>query len=137
MVTPTYNLTIIVVCPIYCIGIYRYIVYVYTKVEDLFSDSLGIQQTAMLRGSLPTPLMDMFITNTDIHLHNTRNVNNPHIQSRTTKIAQKSLRHMQCYEVLQEDGFKLCNTWATYTAFDIMLCVCMCMYIYLSISIYI
>ena len=46
------------------------------------------------KGSLPTPLMDMFITNTDIHLHNTRNVNNPHIQSRRTKIAQKSLRHM-------------------------------------------
>ena len=43
---------------------------------------------------LPTPLMDMFITNTDTHLHNTRNVNNPHIQSRITKIAQKSLRHM-------------------------------------------
>ena len=43
------------------------------------------------KGSLPTPLyMDMFITNTDIHLHNTRNVNNPHIQSRRTK----SLRHM-------------------------------------------
>ena len=62
------------------------------KLDDL-NFKLAKYMYSYTKGSLPT-LMDMFITNTDIHLHNTRNVNNPHIQSRTTKIAQKSLRHM-------------------------------------------
>ena len=64
------------------------------KLDDLLELKLAKDMYSYTKGSIPTPLMDMFITNTDIHLHNTRNVNNPQIQSRITKIAQKSLRHM-------------------------------------------
>ena len=64
------------------------------KLDDLLELKLAKYMYSYTKGSLPTPVMHMFITNADIHLHNTRNVNNPHIQSRRTKIAQKSLRHM-------------------------------------------
>ena len=42
---------------------------------------------------------------------------------------------LQCYEVLQEDSFKLCYTLATNTAFDIMLCVCIYVYVYVYVYI--
>ena len=42
---------------------------------------------------MPSPLMNMITPNSTGHTHNTRNVNNPHIQSRRTNISAIHIRH--------------------------------------------
>jgi len=55
--------------------------------------------------TLPEGLKNIFTNNTSIHSHNTRRSNNPHIQSRRTALAGKSLLHTapRMWNQLQND----------------------------------
>ena len=48
---------------------------------------------SLFKGTLPSPLMNMITPNSTVHTHNTRNLNNPHVQSRRTNIAARNIRH--------------------------------------------
>ena len=45
------------------------------------------------KDSLPEPLMNMININRTIHSHNTRNINNPHMERRRTNKAARTIRH--------------------------------------------
>ena len=48
----------------------------------------------MYNRALPASLNQIVTHNRLIHEHNTRNIDNPHVTKRRTKLAPKSLRHM-------------------------------------------
>jgi hypothetical protein len=64
------------------------------KLHDIYQIQLGKFMYDYSTSSLPPPLQSLFTPNRDIHNHNTRNSNNPHIISRTFS-ASKSFLH-QC-----------------------------------------
>jgi len=45
------------------------------------------------KDSLPEPLMNMININRTIHSHNTRNINNPHMERRRTNKTARTIRH--------------------------------------------
>ena len=45
------------------------------------------------KGLLPPPLMTLFMPNTNIHQHNTRHRNDPHINTRRTQSLSRSFIH--------------------------------------------
>ncbi len=63
------------------------------KVKDMYEYKLAKYMYLLNAGVLPKPIIAMLTINNEIHGHNTRNKNNPHIQFRRTNIASKSLRH--------------------------------------------
>ena len=64
------------------------------KLHDLYRMQVAKYMFSLQKGTLPITLIKRLTYNTDIHHHNTRNVQNPHIaQRRTNSIASKSLRH--------------------------------------------
>ena len=48
---------------------------------------------AYVQNELPTPIIELFTRNTEVHDHNTRQNVNPHVQTRHTSIAAKSIVH--------------------------------------------
>ena len=63
------------------------------KLHDLYRIQVAKYMFSPQRGTRPTPLIKRITYNTEIHHHNTRNVQNPHIAQRRTNIASKNLRH--------------------------------------------
>ncbi len=63
------------------------------KLDDIKNLKISKCMFALHEGILPSPLMTMFRSNHEIHQHNTRNKNNPHIEPRKTNRASNSLRH--------------------------------------------
>ena len=61
------------------------------KLYDLYQVQVAKYMFSMTKGTLP--LAHHITLNTDIHTHDTRNKNNPHIAQRRTVIAYKNLRH--------------------------------------------
>ena len=62
------------------------------KLNDLYKIQLGKMMYEYSRLILPTPLIDLFTPNRNIHEHNTRNRNAPHFITRTYN-ASKSFLH--------------------------------------------
>ncbi len=62
------------------------------KFHDLHSIQLGKMMYEYSKLNLPTPLSDLFTQNRDIHNHNTRHRNDPHILTRTYT-ASKTFLH--------------------------------------------
>ena len=48
---------------------------------------------AYMQNDLPTRIFELFIRNTEVHNHNNRQNENPHVQTRHTSIAAKSIVH--------------------------------------------
>jgi len=64
------------------------------KLEDIYKINMSKYMFAMQNGSLPATLNKTIKQNRLIHDHNTRNIDNLHIEQRRTNLASKSLRHM-------------------------------------------
>ena len=62
-------------------------------VAKLFKLQLGKFMYLYSHGELPQPLQNIFSLNSDIHSHNTRNKNAPHITERHSKTICKSFIH--------------------------------------------
>jgi hypothetical protein len=63
------------------------------KLEDIYKLKIAKYMYAFDKQILPSPLMNIISYNRTMHEHNTRNKNNPHIDTRRTLIASNSLRH--------------------------------------------
>jgi len=63
------------------------------KLQDIMKIKIAKYMYALHKQILPSPLRDIITTNSSIHSHNTRNINNFHIESRRTSRASMSLRH--------------------------------------------
>lgn len=63
------------------------------KLEEMQYLQLGSFMFKYMSNSLPEPLLSMFITNDEVHNHNTRQKNNPHTMIRRTAAAQKTILH--------------------------------------------
>ncbi len=63
------------------------------KLNDIYELKTAKFMYALNNGSLPMALINMFITNKNIHTHNTRNRHNPHITMRRTNTASNTIRH--------------------------------------------
>ena len=46
-----------------------------------------------IRNTLPTPLSFLYIPNSTVHSHNTRQRHEPHVQARRSMVATNSLTH--------------------------------------------
>ena len=62
-------------------------------IDDIYKLQLGKFMYQITKESVPAPLCSMFVLNTSIHDHNTRQRNNPHIKSRASAFANKSITH--------------------------------------------
>ena len=63
------------------------------SLDDLYSYELTKFMYQNARSLLPSPLLALFITNTDIHGHNTRHRLDAHVTHRRTKLASQSFTH--------------------------------------------
>ena len=63
------------------------------KLNNIYDLKVSKFMYSVNKRTLPNPIMHIVTYNNNIHLHNTRNRENPHINSRRTNIASKSLRH--------------------------------------------
>ena len=63
------------------------------KLSDIHNHKLGKYMYQLVKNILPDPLKKIIILNSTVHTHNTRNINNPHMNNRRTNVANKSLRH--------------------------------------------
>jgi len=63
------------------------------KLEDMYEHRVSKYMFALHKGTLPLPLSTMIIMNRNIHTHNTRNRNNPHVAFRHSTAASRSIRH--------------------------------------------
>lgn len=63
------------------------------KLNDIHEVKISKYMFALDKGTLPIPLMNTITPNNIVHNHNTRNLNNPHIQPRRTNIAGRCIRH--------------------------------------------
>ena len=63
------------------------------KLEDVYDLNVAKYMYALNNGTLPLKLRNTLINNQDINSHNTRNRLNPHIMTRRTNIACKSIRY--------------------------------------------
>ena len=63
------------------------------KLSDIYEIKISKYMFALNKGTLPKPLINTITLNSTVHTHNTRNLNNPHIQSRRTNMAGRSIRH--------------------------------------------
>jgi len=63
------------------------------KLNDLYELKVSKYMYSLIKRTLPGPIMKIITNNSLIHSHNTRNRENPHINTRRTNIAAKSLRH--------------------------------------------
>ena len=61
--------------------------------RDIHQLKVAKYMFAISKGILPSPLMNIITANSDIHTHNTRNKENPHVNTRRTNIASKLVRH--------------------------------------------
>jgi len=64
------------------------------KLDDIYKLKLNKFMFSLNSGLLPSPLSNMIISNRDVHVHYTRNRNNPHIEQRQTKRASNMLKHL-------------------------------------------
>ncbi len=67
------------------------------KINDIHMLQVAKYMYNMKRGTLPTPLSKQIKLNANMHTHNTRNRNNPHVTERRTKLASRCLRHKGPY----------------------------------------
>ena len=63
------------------------------KINDIYHMSIGKLMFSYLHKLLPPRLLKLFKTNTEIHTHDTRNRDYPHITSRRTNTASRSFLH--------------------------------------------
>lgn len=63
------------------------------KLDDIMESKIAKYMYALNKQTLPSPLRDIISINSNIHCHNTRNINNFHIEFRRTSCASVSLRH--------------------------------------------
>jgi hypothetical protein len=63
------------------------------KLEDIYKLKVANYMYAFNKQILPSPLMNIILFNSNMHEHNTRNKENPHINARRTIITSNSLRH--------------------------------------------
>ena len=63
------------------------------KLDDIMEIKIAKYMYALNKQTLPSPLRDIISINSNIHCHNTRNINNFHIEFRRTSCASMSLRH--------------------------------------------
>jgi hypothetical protein len=63
------------------------------KLHNLHELKVSKYMYCLSKRTLPSPIIQIVTYNSDIHLHDTRNRDNPHINARRTNIAAKSLRH--------------------------------------------
>jgi hypothetical protein len=63
------------------------------KLEDIYKLKVAKYMYAFDKQILPSPLLDIISYNRNTHEYNTRNKDNPHIDTRRTIIASNSLRH--------------------------------------------
>ena len=63
------------------------------KLEDVYDLNVAKYMYALNNGTLHLKLRNTLINNQDNHSHNTRNRLNPHIMTRRTHIACKSIRY--------------------------------------------
>ena len=62
------------------------------KLNDVHNIKVAKFMFSASKGILPSPLICMNTNNSEIHTHDTRNTNNPHVNTRTN-IAAKTIRH--------------------------------------------
>ncbi len=67
------------------------------KIKDIYHMQVAKYMYNMTRGTLPTPLTNQIKLNSNLHTHNTRNINNPHITQRRTNLASRAIRHKGPY----------------------------------------
>lgn len=63
------------------------------KLDDLFKIQMGKLMYDCISLNLPSPLLNLFTPNTNIHNHVTRNRNNPHTTARRSQLVSKSFLH--------------------------------------------
>lgn len=63
------------------------------KCRDIYQLQLAKFMFNIYHNNMSDTLQNVFITNDTIHDHNTRNRNNPHIQTRRSALAQNSIMH--------------------------------------------
>jgi hypothetical protein len=63
------------------------------QLNDLHELKISKLMYCLHKNTLPHPITSIVTYNCDIHSHNTRNRENPHIITRRTNLASKSLRH--------------------------------------------
>ena len=64
------------------------------KLKDVHKIKVAKCMFSASKGILPSPLICMITNNSSIHTHDTRNTNNPHVNTRRTNIAAKTIRHI-------------------------------------------
>jgi len=64
------------------------------KLQDLYKLNMSKYMFAMKNETLPQPLNQIIIPNRHIHNHHTRNIDNIHVEQRSTKLSSTSLRHL-------------------------------------------
>jgi len=62
------------------------------RLEDIYK--LNIAKYMFGIHTLPVNINKIVINNRQVHEHNTRNINNPHVRQRKTQVASKSFRHI-------------------------------------------
>ena len=60
------------------------------KLEDIYKLNISKYMFALHNGTLPAALNNIITYNRSVHEHNTRNINNPHVKQRRTKLAYGS-----------------------------------------------
>ena len=63
------------------------------NIQTLYQIELSKIMYLFSKGELPTPLMDLFSTNTEIHKYNTRQRYDPHVVRRRTNFVSNSCMH--------------------------------------------
>ena len=63
------------------------------KLGDLYELEVGKLMYDAIRNTLPTPLSFLYIPNSTVHSHNTRQRHEPHVQARRSMVATNSLTH--------------------------------------------
>jgi hypothetical protein len=63
------------------------------KLDDIFSQSLCKFMYSFTKGILPSSLQFLFIANTDVHNHNTRRRNDPHVTASQNSAMSRTFIH--------------------------------------------
>ena len=63
------------------------------KLGDLYELEVGKRMYDAIHNTVPTPLSFLYIPNSTVHSHNTRQRHEPHVQARRSMVATNSLTH--------------------------------------------